>query len=151
MDEIRYRPSVAAIVQDSAGRILIGERQDTPGGWQFPQGGVEPGESPEAALERELIEELALDASRYTIRQSRGPYRYLFPPGRTKHGFNGQEQQYFLLALRESSTVHFATKVPEFAAIRWIEPGEFDLKWLPEMKREVYRKVFGDFFGLKLH
>ena len=147
----RYRPSVAAILQNVESKVLIGERRDVPGSWQFPQGGVEPGEAFEAALSRELIEELGLPPTEYTVRESRGPYRYFFPPGRTKHGFHGQEQHYFLLLLQPSfAKIDFATEVPEFRAVRWIAPAEFRLEWLPEMKYDVYRQVFADFFGLTL-
>jgi putative (di)nucleoside polyphosphate hydrolase len=146
-----YRPSVAGIIQNAQGQVLIGERCDAAGCWQFPQGGVEPGESREAALQRELEEELGLEAAEYAVNESRGPYRYLFPPGRTKRGFHGQEQQYFLLLLRPAAKIDFATKVPEFRAVRWIDPAEFRLDWLPEMKQAVYRQVFLDFFGLSLH
>jgi putative (di)nucleoside polyphosphate hydrolase len=146
-----YRPSVAAILQNSAGLVLIGERCDTRQSWQFPQGGVEPGETTLAALARELEEELGLSPGQYSVGPSHGPYRYLFPPGRTKHGFQGQEQHYFLLSLRSPEVdVGFETAVPEFSAVRWIEPANFELDWLPEMKHAVYRQVFLDFFGLHL-
>ena len=146
-----YRPNVAAILTDSAGRVLVGERMDQPGGWQFPQGGLEPGESPEEGLPRELTEELSLEPGDYAVEDRRGPYRYLFPPGRTKQGFLGQEQHYFRLRLlAPASKVNVATAHPEFRTVRWIEPQAFSLSWLPEMKREVYRQVFLDFFGLTI-
>jgi 8-oxo-dGTP diphosphatase len=69
---------VAAIIERE-GRILIGQRQaeqSHPLKWEFPGGKVEPGESPEQALTRELEEELAL-------RNARGPeitrYEYTYP------------------------------------------------------------------------
>ena len=52
---------VAAVVERSDRRLLIGQRRahDTsPLKWEFPGGKVEPGESPEQALARELSEEL---------------------------------------------------------------------------------------------
>jgi putative (di)nucleoside polyphosphate hydrolase len=146
-----YRPAVAAILQDRAGCILICERSDTPGGWQFPQGGIEPGETPAAALAREVLEEIFLPRKAYSIAVARGPYRYRFPPGITKKGFHGQAHQYFLLRLRgPKSLINPAAANGEFRRTRWIRPDEFDLNWLPPMKRRAYRRVLRDFFGAAL-
>ena len=56
---------VAAALVDDAGRVLIAQRpahKALGGLWEFPGGKVEPGESPEAALIRELKEELDVSA-----------------------------------------------------------------------------------------
>ncbi len=146
-----YRPNVAAILVDPGGCVLVGERVNPPGSWQFPQGGLDPHESPEEGLPRELHEELGLELADYAVEDKRGPYRYLFPPGRTKQGYRGQEQHYFRLRLlAPASKVNVHTKQPEFRAVRWIEPVKFRLAWLPEMKHGVYRQVFRDFFGLEI-
>jgi putative (di)nucleoside polyphosphate hydrolase len=143
-----YRPAVAAIIQDRSGRILICERADRPGAWQFPQGGIEAGETPEEALAREIFEEISLPRSAYGIAEVRGPYRYSFPAGITKKGFRGQAHYYFLLRLRGSKTLVNTTAAnAEFRAARWIRPDEFDLSWLPPMKRRAYRRVLLDFFA----
>lgn len=42
------------------------------------------------------------------------------------------------------------TAHPEFQSIRWIEPSSFDIAWVPEFKRGVYREVLRDFFALPL-
>jgi 8-oxo-dGTP diphosphatase len=73
---------VAAIIQRD-GRILIGQRKDLghhPLKWEFPGGKVEPGETPEAALIRELQEELGLHA-RIDRELMRYEYQY---PGRSR-------------------------------------------------------------------
>lgn len=149
--EMIYRPAVAAILQDRSGRILICERSDTPGAWQFPQGGIEPGETVTAALAREVLEEISLPRRAYGIAVVRGPYRYRFPPGITKKGFHGQAHHYFLLRLRgPKSLINTAAANQEFRQARWIRPEEFDRAWLPPMKRRAYRRVLHDFFGVTL-
>ena len=51
---------VAAIIHDKEGRIFATQRGygDYKDGWEFPGGKMEPGESPEQALKREIWEEL---------------------------------------------------------------------------------------------
>ena len=63
------RVVVAAVIERADRRILIGQRRrddSSPLKWEFPGGKVRPGESPEAALARELEEELGV-----TLRRSR--------------------------------------------------------------------------------
>ncbi|RPJ73984.1 MAG: NUDIX domain-containing protein, partial [Desulfobacteraceae bacterium] len=63
-----FRASVGAMLIDNLGRILVLKRTDTAGrGWQMPQGGIRPGENPEAALARELREETGLAPGDVTV------------------------------------------------------------------------------------
>ena len=147
----RFRPNVAAILQNSEGKILVCERIDIGGAWQFPQGGIDPGETPRQALEREMVEELSLGPEHYQIKGQKGPYRYLIGEGKTKKGYHGQEQEYFLLHLT-GDEAHINVKTPdqEFISCKWIHPAQFDAGWLPPMKVEVYRQVMRDFFGVEI-
>ena len=146
----RFRPNVAGILRNAEGRILICERLNMPGAWQFPQGGINKGETREEALVRELEEELSIEPRDYQVLASKGPYRYLFSNGRKKKGYDGQEQHYFLALLRTSEIrINIQTEHQEFRAFRWIEPAEFELAWLPPFKREVYQSVLRDFFGVE--
>lgn len=55
---------VAVALVDADGRVLLAQRPEgkkLAGMWEFPGGKVEPGETPEAALIRELAEELSID------------------------------------------------------------------------------------------
>ena len=75
--------TVVAAIIERAGRILIAQRRNSghhPLKWEFPGGKVEPGETPEAALIRELHEELAITA-RIQSELMRYDYQY---PGRSR-------------------------------------------------------------------
>ena len=147
---LRYHPNVAAILRNPEGKILVCERIDAAGAWQFPQGGIDPGETPEEALRREVWEEISVRDG-YTISARRGPYRYEYPNGASKRGFQGKEQEYFLLEFTgDPAAIDLETKHPEFRQCRWIAPHEFQLSWLPKMKKAVYAAVLQDFFGVKI-
>jgi putative (di)nucleoside polyphosphate hydrolase len=149
MSEFEYRLNVAAILRNARGEILVCERLNEPDAWQFPQGGVDEGETLQQALTRELQEEIGVVPEDIRIVSSRGPYHYLFGEGRTKKGFHGKEQHYFLCDfIGSESRINVATEHPEFRAWKWIAPAEFQMSWLPEMKLAVYRAVLRDFFGI---
>ncbi len=149
--EIKYKANVAGILRDGKGRILVCERLGNDDAWQFPQGGIDDGETPEQALVRELWEEIGVHAGDVAIRERKGPYRYLYGHGRMKRGHHGKEQFYFLCDYTGApGGIDVRTDHPEFQDHRWIAPADFQLAWLPEMKRAVYRAVFADFFGVKI-
>lgn len=152
----RFRPNVAALFVRPEGQLLVCERSTFQGAWQFPQGGVDPGESLEQALAREVQEEIGLLPEHYEVLRHLTGYRYIYPPDvrvkkQKKHGYHGQEQTYYLCRMKANAPeVNINQKPKEFSAYRWIEPTELDLDWLPEFKREVYRQVMKDFFDLSL-
>lgn len=149
---VKYRPNVAGILRDRKGKILVGERLKHRGAWQFPQGGVDEGESLRKALYRELEEEIGVTRDLYKVVCERGGYRYEFVEGRLKFGtYGGQEQTYFLCDfLGKREQVQIETAHPEFQSVRWISPHEFDIGGVPKFKRKVYRQVFQDFFDTSL-
>lgn len=59
IDRNGYRSNVGIVLLNSKNEVFWGKRvkQDS---WQFPQGGIKPGESPEQAMYRELTEEVGL-------------------------------------------------------------------------------------------
>ncbi len=145
-----YQQNVAGILRNREGKILICERISIRNAWQFPQGGVDDGETAEQALTRELGEEIGLEPGDFRIGEKRTGYRYLFPGGR-KRGHDGKEQTYFLCDfLADDAKINVATAHPEFRAWKWVSPAEFRREWLPAMKLEVYSAVFQDFFGVRI-
>lgn len=144
IDADGFRPNVGIIVANRAGEVLWARRvrQDA---WQFPQGGIQHGESPEQAMARELHEELGLElADVEIVGATRGWYSYRLPRQYLRRGRGrtciGQRQKWFLLRLvgPESNVRFDASAQPEFDAWRWVD------WWYPvgevvEFKREVYR------------
>lgn len=138
------------------GKLLICERLENPGAWQFPQGGVDPGEEVGDALLREIEEEIGLLPEHYSVERSQGGYCYDYPPEVVaskpphKAHFAGQEQTYYLCRVKEGAPpVNLMQEPREFSQARWIEPSDFRLEWLPEFKKETYRAVLRDFFGVE--
>ncbi len=150
-DPILYRPNVAAILQREDGKILVAERINIAGAWQFPQGGVDDGETAEQALFRELQEEIGVRRELLEILSNRTGYRYAFPKRRLKYGiYGGQEQTYYLCRYKGTDAdIDLKATHQEFATFRWIDPHEFCLEWTPKFKRNVYRQVMHDFFQLE--
>ncbi len=153
---VSYRPNVAALILNPKGKLLVCERLGSPGAWQFPQGGADPGESLKQALYREVREEVGLKPKEYTIVRKETGYRYLYPKDvrekkLKKHGNHGQEQTYYLCQLvSKDSVIDVHQNPPEFSDYMWIKPYEFDIEWLPKFKHDVYREVMRDFFDVEI-
>ena len=150
-EAIVYRPNVAAILQRENGDIFVAERINIKGAWQFPQGGIDSGENAETALFRELEEEIGVKRELLQIIQRRDGYRYAFSKGRLKYGiYGGQEQAYFLCRFTGTDAdFNLDATHREFAGYQWIKPADFKLDWVPKFKRQVYRQVLMDFFGIE--
>jgi ADP-ribose pyrophosphatase YjhB (NUDIX family) len=75
-------PCVGAVVTDAAGRLLLIQRGHDPqrGRWTLPGGRVEPGETPEEAVVREIREETGLD-----VRVGAVAGRVLIPAGAVRY------------------------------------------------------------------
>jgi len=150
----KFRPNVAAIIVNKEGELLVCERKNTDGAWQFPQGGVDAGETEVDALHREVMEEVGIPADDYKIIESRDGYTYYYPShvsGKKKRKWDGQEQTYFLCKLKKKAKgPDLGNNNPEFKDFDWVYPEAFDASWLPEFKLKVYKKVMKDFFGVKI-
>ena len=75
-------PSVAAVIRDAAGRLLL-QQKASDEGWSLPAGAIEPGESPEQTLVREVREETGLMVKPTAVLGVFGGlgFRYTYPNG----------------------------------------------------------------------
>jgi putative (di)nucleoside polyphosphate hydrolase len=146
IDSDGYRANVGIMLANACGEVLWARRagQDA---WQFPQGGIKKGESPEQALYRELEEEIGLtEKDVEVIAMTRGWLRYRLPRRLVRHDSRplciGQKQKWFLLKMLAEDTevcVDNGDK-PEFDHWRWVSYW-YPLGQVVAFKRDVYRRA----------
>jgi putative (di)nucleoside polyphosphate hydrolase len=143
LDREGFRPNVGIILLNQKNQVFWGKRIRSHS-WQFPQGGIDRGETPEQAMFRELHEEVGLMPEHVDIvARTRDWLRYEVPDRfirRDARGhYKGQKQIWYLLRLvaQDWNLNLRATSHPEFDAWRWHD------YWVPldvvvEFKRGVY-------------
>jgi putative (di)nucleoside polyphosphate hydrolase len=146
LDREGYRPNVGIVLVNQHDEVFWGKRIGEHS-WQFPQGGIKKGETPEQAMYRELREEVGLLPEHVRIiGRTRDWLRYDVPKQWVRREwrgtYKGQKQIWFLLRLvgRDCNVSLRATGHPEFDAWRWSE------YWVPmesviEFKRAVYEQA----------
>ncbi len=140
-----YRPNVAAIVLSSKYpfecNFFLGLRNDIDGAWQFPQGGIDEGETPKQALLRELKEEIGTNNVEI-ICSYPDWISYDFPNTIAKkmYPYDGQIQKYFLVKLKSNSDININTKHPEFCDFKFVK-ARYVYKSVTPFKLSVYKKV----------
>jgi putative (di)nucleoside polyphosphate hydrolase len=149
IDRDGYRPNVGIILANSRNLVFWGKRIKEHA-WQFPQGGIKAGESPEQAMFRELGEEVGLDAQHVRILgRTRDWLRYDVPSSWIRRdwraNYRGQKQIWYLLRLvgRDCDVCLRRCDKPEFDAWRWNQ------YWIPldsvvAFKREVYLQALSE-------
>lgn len=141
----RYRPNVAAVIVSSKypfeAELFVALRNDIEGAWQFPQGGIDDGESPQDALFRELEEEIGTGDVEILAEYPEW-ISYDFPGTVAKkmYPYDGQRQKYFLVRLKDDSKINLETKEPEFSAFKFVKYKEA-FKYITYFKRPVYKQV----------
>lgn len=148
-----YRPCAGFMLVNDAGQVLVGERlnPNAKGFWQMPQGGIDPGEDPEAAALRELEEETGIGADLVEIiAPAKQTVRYDLPPellGKVWKGkYRGQKQWWYLgRFLGSNDDINLNAHDPaEFGAFRWVAPQELPNLIVP-FKRAIYEKLVAEF------
>ena len=144
-----YRPCVGIALFNDDGHVFVGERIDTPGAWQMPQGGIDSGEEPEDAALREMREEIGTDNAEI-LKQCNESLCYDLPGhlmGRLWGGkYRGQEQIWIAARfLAQDEDIDLGAHYhPEFRNWQWVDL-EALLDLIVPFKRDTYRHVIQDF------
>jgi putative (di)nucleoside polyphosphate hydrolase len=147
--DLPYRPCVGIMLLNADRKVFVGKRIDqTVEGWQMPQGGIDPGETPRQAVMRELLEEVGTDKAQI-IAEMNDWVTYDLPAhlvGVAFHGqYRGQKQKWFALRFTGSDAdINLTAPEPEFSTFQWV-----GMDALPELivpfKRDTYRAVIAAF------
>ena len=146
LDADGYRLNIGIVIANGRGDVLWAKRvrQD---GWQFPQGGMQEGESQQQAMYRELEEETGLKPEQVEIwGTTRDWLRYRLPkkmirPTKGKVCI-GQKQKWYLLRLLsgDSAVQLDHSHSPEFDRWEWVSYW-YPLDQIVDFKRGVYQRM----------
>ena len=153
LDADGYRLNVGIVIANGRGDVLWARRVRQ-GGWQFPQGGIAQGESPDDALYRELHEETGLKPEHVEVwGVTHGWLRYRLPKKMVRPSQGqpciGQKQKWYLLKLKASeSEIHFnGSDKPEFDQWKWVSYW-YPLNQIVDFKRNVYQRMLKELSSL---
>ena len=144
-----YRLNVGIVICNSHGQVFWAKRYGQHS-WQFPQGGIDEGETPEQAMFRELYEEVGLTSKDVkVVATSRHWLRYKLPKRLVRWDSKpvciGQKQKWFMFKLIEDAHIHFDNDPDnEFIDYKWV-PYWYPLYTIIDFKKDVYRSVLIEF------
>jgi len=148
-EESNYRLNVGLIIVNNYGKVLICKRKNS-NQWQFPQGGIDEGESPIEAAKREIFEEVGIKPSKIKVLgKIKDWVKYEIPIELAKKSFKkkgivGQKQKWFIFKIKSEACITFVNDPDnEFDDFAWVS------YWRPialiiSFKKEVYRNVLAE-------
>ena len=153
IDNEGFRSNVGIVICNPKGQVMWARRYGQYS-WQFPQGGIGEGETPEQAMYRELYEEVGLRPHHVKLIATSGQWlKYRLPTKLIRYDNKpvciGQKQKWFLLQLNVADE-HIdlqASGHPEFDGWRWVSYW-YPIRQVVSFKREVYRKVMHEFSSI---
>jgi putative (di)nucleoside polyphosphate hydrolase len=137
-----FRAGAGAVLTDQRGRVLMFERGDIPGAWQFPQGGLEKKEQPIDAVLREIREETGISRSALVL-LDRYPGLLVYELPREAQSVKtgmGQVQYWFLFKVRDPAAGVRLPTHSEFRAAAWV-PLSRAVARVVTFKRPLYRQL----------
>jgi len=155
IDAEGFRANVGIVICNRMGQVFWAKRYGQHS-WQFPQGGIDEGETAEQAMYRELHEEVGLKPEHVEILSvTKNWVRYKLPKRLIRQGSNpvciGQKQKWFLLQLKckEQDVNLLHSGHPEFDDWRWVSYW-YPVRNVVSFKRDVYRRVMKEFGAIAM-
>ena len=149
IQEPGYRLNVGLIIINDNGKLLLCKRKNM-NSWQFPQGGIDKGETPTKASKRELFEEVGIKSNCVKLVGSMSDWvKYQIPKNSrrnnfVKKGIKGQKQKWFMYRLKKDAEITFENDPDgEFDDFKWVSYW-YPLHTIISFKKNVYRKVLND-------
>lgn len=152
MSENLYRPCVGIALFDKQGKVFVGERIDTPGAWQMPQGGIDENEDLTLAAFRELKEEIGTDKAEI-LQIMDEKIRYETPLDIRDRlqkiwgkPYIGQEQTWIAMRFmgQDSDIDLEADNHPEFSQWQWVNLDKI-IDLIVPFKRNTYKILIREF------
>jgi len=147
LEQKEYRPNVAVIIVNLSGKVLWCQRKQHDG-WQFPQGGIDKGETPVEAALRETKEEVGLDEHDIEIvYESQQWFKYKVPKEKrtgyfTKKIFFGQKQKWFLARLLSDENKIDLNAYRPIEFDKWVWANYWHpINAVVSFKKETYRQA----------
>jgi putative (di)nucleoside polyphosphate hydrolase len=148
-EESNYRLNVGLIIVNNYGKVLICKRKNS-NQWQFPQGGIDKGESPIEAAKREIFEEVGIKPSKIKVLgKIKDWVKYKIPKELAKKSFKkkgivGQKQKWFIFKVKSEACISFVNdpdnEFDDFAWVSYWHP----IALIVSFKKEVYRNVLAE-------
>jgi putative (di)nucleoside polyphosphate hydrolase len=150
IDAEGFRANVGIVICNDIGQVFWARRFGQHS-WQFPQGGIDEGETAEQTMYRELHEEVGLRPEHVKILSvTKNWLRYKLPKRLVRQGSSpvciGQKQKWFLLQLtcKEEDVDLLQSSHPEFDNWRWVSFW-YPVRNVVSFKKDVYRRVMKEF------
>ena len=148
-EESNYRLNVGLIIVNNYGKVLICKRKNS-NQWQFPQGGIDEGESPIEAAKREIFEEVGIKSSQIRVLgKIKDWVKYEIPKKLAKKNFKkkgivGQKQKWFIFKIKSKASISFINdpdnEFDDFAWVSYWHP----IALIVSFKKDVYRSVLAE-------
>ena len=155
IDTEGFRANVGIVICNELGQVFWAKRYGQHS-WQFPQGGIDEGETAEQTMYRELHEEVGLKPEHVKILAvTKNWLRYKLPKRLIRQGSSpvciGQKQKWFLLQLtsKEEDVDLLHSGHPEFDNWRWVSFW-YPVRNVVSFKRDVYRRVMKEFVPIAM-